>query len=479
MNDPMRIREALLASLPADVADHGKPPQPQEVYIPRAHIKALRPEASLVVGTRGVGKSLWTMALWNHRTREALGATIPALASTRVAVGFSERPSPDDYPTADIIRQLIAEGEDPYDIWRGVIARHLSQDVLSDARVPSESWAQTLQWLRSEPEGLSRLMQDADVDLAARGEQLLFVFDALDRACGDWDTMDALVRGLLQAVLWLKPQASMYGKVFLREDQFRPTVTNFPDASKLLATKQDLSWERHDLHGLLWQLLINGPEEHGDCLRETYRSVIGAPPQETASGWRLPSELQREGGSQRGLFEALAGPWMGTDPRRGVPYVWTVSHLADGHGRTSPRSFLVAIRQAADDSLEHYPDHPRPLHYESIKRGVRAASKVRVDEISEVYPWIQRLMGALEGMNMPCDFQRITREWEKAFPEGPTTTPGEGLPPRHTEQGWEGLRDDLLDLGVFEQRKDGRIDMPDLYRVGFGLGRKGGVPPRR
>jgi hypothetical protein len=25
--------------------------------------------------------------------------------------------------------------------------------------------------------------------------------------------------------------------------------------------------------------------------------------------------------------------------------------------------------------------------------------------------------------------------------------------------------------------RDGRINMPDLYRVGFGLGRKGGVTP--
>ena len=25
--------------------------------------------------------------------------------------------------------------------------------------------------------------------------------------------------------------------------------------------------------------------------------------------------------------------------------------------------------------------------------------------------------------------------------------------------------------------RDGRINMPDLYRVGFGLGRKGGIKP--
>ena len=467
-----------MESLPADVAGHGQAPQPQEIYVPRAHIKALRPEASLVVGTRGVGKSLWTMALCTPETREALGAAIPALASTRVAVGFSENDRPDDYPLPAILSQLIAGGEDPYDIWRAVIARHVAREVVTEAQVPAESWPQTVEWLRTDPEGLARLMQAADDQLAFREEQLLFVFDALDRASDDWDTTDALVRGLLRAVLWLKPRARMYGKVFLREDQFRPTVTDFPDASKLLATQVDLSWGRHDLHGLLWQLLINGPGEHGSRLREVYRSVIGQDPQKTDYGWQLPPDLQREGEGQRSLFGALAGPWMGTDPRRGVPYVWTVSHLADGNGRTSPRSFRVAIRQAAEDSWEHYPDYSLPLHYESIKRGVRAASRIRVDEISEVYPWVKRFMEALEGMNVPCDFQRIVQQWETDFPDGPLTTSDVGLPPRHTDEGWEGLRDDLLDLGVFEQRKDSRIDMPDLYRVGFGLGRKGGVSPR-
>jgi hypothetical protein len=36
----------------------------------------------------------------------------------------------------------------------------------------------------------------------------------------------------------------------------------------------------------------------------------------------------------------------------------------------------------------------------------------------------------------------------------------------------------VIRLGVLELKKDGRIDMPDLYRVGFGLGRHGGVKPK-
>jgi len=35
--------------------------------------------------------------------------------------------------------------------------------------------------------------------------------------------------------------------------------------------------------------------------------------------------------------------------------------------------------------------------------------------------------------------------------------------------------DELVDLGVLRIRDDGRIDVPDIYRYGFGIKRQGGV----
>ena len=42
-----------------------------------------------------------------------------------------------------------------------------------------------------------------------------------------------------------------------------------------------------------------------------------------------------------------------------------------------------------------------------------------------------------------------------------------------------GLIQDLTDLGILQPLPDGRLQMPDVYRVAFGLGRKGGVKPLR
>jgi hypothetical protein len=52
-------------------------------------------------------------------------------------------------------------------------------------------------------------------------------------------------------------------------------------------------------------------------------------------------------------------------------------------------------------------------------------------------------------------------------------------PPSYEEHGVNGLKQDLIDLGIFQEMRDGRINMPDVYRVGYGLGRKGGVKPIR
>ena len=122
--------------------------------------------------------------------------------------------------------------------------------------------------------------------------------------------------------------------------------------------------------------------------------------------------------------------------------------------------------------------HERALHYESIKRGIREASEIRVDEISEDYPWVKDVLSCLEGLTVPCEYDAVIKRWEEKFPDGPDSIATNRLPPQHARRGWDGLREDLSRLGLIEVKSDGRIDMPDLYRVGFGLGRKGGVKPK-
>ena len=474
MSDPRALRRAILAA-PLEISNTGETPRPGTLYVPPAHTKALRLESSLVIGGRGGGKSFWAAALGSPELRQLLGASVPDLDRAEVHIGFSEQSRIDHYPDEATFAKLLGKNVDAYDIWRAVVLRWLGQRA--GAALPNQ-WETLITWMQTDTEAAARLIESSRQSFASASCGLI-VFDALDRTSNDWRSMDAIVRGLLRTVLSLRSYPWLRAKVFLRSDQSERTVTDFPDASKLLATRAELGWAIHDLHGMLWQRLINAPDEFGLVLRGLCRSVIGVELTERGGAFSLPEPLKRESVPQRTLFEALAGPWMGNDKRRGVPYTWSVGHLADSRGQTSPRSFLAAIQQATEDSQDRYDNYVLALHYESIKRGIQKASEIRVDEMSEDYPWVRIFLeGKLRGLNVPCEFEPIVERWEQAFPSGPNLAPTDRLPPQHIERGWEGIRDDLIRLGVLELKKDGRIDMPDLYRVGFGLGRKGGVKPR-
>jgi hypothetical protein len=399
--DAAVLREAILAAQ-LETSNHGEQVTPETLYIPLSHLKALKLDAHVVVGGRGVGKSFWTAALQTKALRSTLGAAVRDLNDVVIRIGFGTTDS-NEYPNPDSFKQLLEEGREPYDIWRAVVLRWVAERA-DGASLPTQTWGATVDWLTQQPEQAVRLMQ------APRNWRGLIVFDALDRTSDDWRQMDDIVRGLLRAALWLKAQSGLYAKVFLREDQAERTVFNFPDASKLLADKAELVWARHDLHGLLWQRLINAPGEHGEHLRSICPAVV------QDGLWNLPDDMKRESSIQRQAFERLAGPWMGPDKRRGVPYVWAVGHLADGRGQTSPRSFLAAIKQAAGDSKERYPDHGYALHYESIKRGIQQASTIRVDEVAEDYPWVRTVLSPLAGMNVPCTYGDILERWVVHFP---------------------------------------------------------------
>jgi hypothetical protein len=463
MTQVQQVREAILAA-PLETSNFGETPEPGTLYLPPSHLKALRLDAHVVVGGRGVGKSFWTAALQSEPLRKLLGDAASELKGIDVRAGFANAEEIGSYPNADVFSTFSDQNGDPYDLWRAVILRWVAQRA--GESIPIDSWPSTVAWLKAEPEAAARLMQQP------RDWNGLILFDALDRTSTDWKRMDDIVRGLLRTVLWLKAFPGLHAKVFLREDQAERTVFNFADASKLMATKADLTWARHDLHGLLWQRLINAPDAHGEYLREICPSI------EQAGVWRVAPDMKSESEAQRKAFETLAGPWMGRDKRRGVPYTWSVGHLADGRGQTSPRSFLAAIRQAAEDSSERYSQHDYALHFESIKRGIQKASEIRVQEMAEDYPWVPDVLSALSGMNVPNEFEAVREQWEKKFPAGAKEMTTTRLPAQHIDRGWDGVREDLQRLGLLETKRDGRIDMPDLYRVGFGLGRKGGVKPR-
>ena len=64
-------REAL-ATLPEGTS-HGESPEPEHVYLPPSHVKAMDPNTLLVTGMRGAGKTFWWSALQDRGVRQLVG----------------------------------------------------------------------------------------------------------------------------------------------------------------------------------------------------------------------------------------------------------------------------------------------------------------------------------------------------------------------------------------------------------------------
>ena len=478
-------REAL-AALPKGTS-HGKSPEPERVYLPPSHIKAMDPDTLLVTGMRGAGKTFWWSALQDRGVRQLVGQQIKQSKlseDTEVRTGFGVIPNLDEYPSKDVLRNLMKDNVEPRTIWRAVQARQLADN--DHPLRQQTSWADRAKYVSSDPEAIERLFQERDAEFDKKGVYFLMLFDALDRCSDEWKDMYRAIRGLLQTALDMRPYRRLRVKVFLRSDQVSEAeIADFPDASKVLSSAVELSWPRRDLYALLWHVLGNGQD--GDVLRtflggDEWRTVKIDP----AGGkyvFTVPRQLVSDEDHQRERFHDMAGPWMGTGRRRGLPYTWIPNHLGDTERRVSPRSFLAALRTAAEETTNQHPDHGFALHYNSIKSGVQEASKIRVNEIREDYPWVDSVLDPLGGMVVPCEFDEVEERWKKNKVLDHLVEQMEEnevkLPPSHIDEGAAGVRRDIESLGVFLRMRDGRINIPDVFRVGYGLGRRGGVRPVR
>ena len=426
---------AALAALP-EAARHGEAPAPEQVYLPRSH--------------RGSG--FVTRPIWGV---DAIIAEVHGVAK-------------DDYPETCFWQGMV---------WRTVQAWQL-------ARV-GHPLRQQRTWLECNAcqgkSGDYRATVSSEI-WDQNGAHFMILFDALDRCADDWKEMYPTIRGLLQTALDMRSYRRLRVKVFLRSDQMDESkIADFPDASKVLSSAVELNWPRRELYGLLWHYLANG--RSGDHFRrllggDSWPSVdVGE-----QSVYSVPRRIVKED-QQRDKFHLVAGPWMGRGPKRGFPYTWIPNHLGDTEGRVSPRSFLAALKKAAEDTADEHPEHLYALHYDSIKRGVQEASKIRVNELREDYPWVDQVLTPLAGMVVPCAFDEIAERWRGAGVLDRLTEDAQQsevkLPPRHIDQGPDGVRSDLESLRVFLRLRDGRVNIPDVFRVGYGLGRKGGVRPIR
>lgn len=489
MLDIEALRKLLLEATPGETESSAETEDVKKgyIYLPNGHAKALEPDVPLIVGGRGSGKSFWTKCLLEMDYREQLKNILPknrfsSWEKVGVYAGYRAIKDIRSYPDGSSLEKMLAEGHAAKNVWKAVVINHLlkesfDEEIKAQADLPFREmgdWGERSRWVTDNPQSVARFIGLVNDALKRKDRTVLILFDALDTVSTDWSSIRQTLRGLFEILQEYRFFSSIKLKAFVRPDMIDPEedLFAFPDASKLKNSQTKLSWTTSDLYGLLWQRLVN--TEGGNHFRDVMASVVPDRCTESGGIWQTPSVVKREPESQKKIFEILAGNRMGSGSKKGHPYSWLPNHLGDTRGEVSPRSFLTAIHEGASESDSE--DQGYPLHYRGIQKGVQKASKIRVSEMNEDYPWMNIVMDAMRGFLIPCEESDLLSLWEeKRILEKLTRSVTQK--PRRIDDGLRGVIKDLEDIGVFKIMKIGRINIPDVYRIGYGMKRKGGVRP--
>jgi hypothetical protein len=298
-----------------------------------------------------------------------------------------------------------------------------------------------------------------------RATPVVVTYDALDRIGSESGVRGRMAESLL--AMWLS-LADRYRrirpKIFVREDLFQASLSAFPDASKLEARSVSIEWRVEDLYRVLIKHMANTSD---DLKRWVESSTRGIPlTNMDGLGWMPPSALPESGKeSQKAFVDHLAGELMGSGTKKGLTYRWIPNRLQDSHAHAVPRSVLSLVRNAANFALGRGPEAQslRLLTPTELQGALEQTSKRRANELREEFPVVERLE------NLRGSVVMLTRQRAVAALSRPAQIHDE-----HGSDGEQVLRT-LIELGVMSERPDGRIDVPDIYRYGFGILRQGGV----
>jgi len=437
-----------------------------------AHARALRLETLVVRGGRGAGKSSLFHFLGHMQKQPGLAVPVGVGAAVAVTLwqeGFS---SSVEHPTLDVVAAFGNKANDDRRrfFWYAWLCARLS--LATNIALPPGRLANALQVGR-DPDALADAVESqlsplsAWMDALERGRTgpIVVTYDGLDRIKGSSSTREHMTASLLAMWISLADRyKNIRPKVFVREDLFQASLSAFPDASKLDARSVSLEWRVEDLYRVLIKHMANTSEELKNWVEGSSRGIHLS--LQGALGWMPPNTLPETGkGSQKSFVDHLAGEQMGTGEKKGLTYRWIPNRLQDAHARTVPRSILSLTRHAAVFATEQGPGAQslRLLTPLELQGALERTSKRRVDELKEEFPVVGRL-ASLKGRTVMLARNIAIEELSRVTP----------IEDEHGADGEQVLRT-LIELGVMSERPDGRIDVPDIYRYGFGILRKGGV----
>ncbi|MCP1643523.1 hypothetical protein J2T41_003147 [Pseudomonas citronellolis] len=472
-----------IAEIPGDASNDAvgsRVAKVDELFAPESHAVALDPMTPIVVGARGSGKSFWSGVLGQTDTLEAAANAYPKLELDKIDVKFGYTGvGGEGGISSDAVDSLVPTGahlNDAKAFWWGTIIHAINKNknikkTLTTCVALGKNW-----------EKREELIQRYENELLKKERALLIVYDAVDTVARTWDRRRLLTEALFEVIWSMRAYRNIKIKLFIRPDQIDDDSLRFVELPKLRAGAVRLNWNSTDLYGLLFsRLALNPSPEVVRAFKKILKSCGLAFFEADAILTRRWS-LVRDESDQKTLMSAMAGPYMGKGAhayKKGMTYEWPLKHSADALSEVTPRSFLRLMISAAKHG-----DIPEDqvLSPEGIRHGLREASKTRVDQLHQEFPWIKGVLAPMAGLLLPLEEKGVFDVWRRAKTVQDLVTDADRnnyLTPFRTKDSRNeaGIFSALEEIGVMYRRKDGRLDMPDLFRVAAKLLKKGGIAP--
>jgi len=478
--DLVALRQ-VVSSWPAEASSdaHGiQAASGNELYAPASHAAALDPNAPIVRGARGTGKSFWASVLNDSALRQDAATAYPrlGLADLDVRLGFTGLAGIEgiDKEKLDACVPAEASSEDARRFWWATILRAVE---LAEGKSPQP--LRNLLPVAGDVEARETLLNSFEQASRQRRRRLLVVYDALDTVAIDWPRRRLVTQALFEVVWALRAYATIRPKLFLRSDQLDDDAFTFVEIPKLRTAAVKLAWSGMDLYSLLFVRLVLG--EGGSAFAALSKSLRLPTPtrlQILARDWIV----LRDAESQERIMAALAGRYMAAGPhghKKGSTYDWPLNHLGDAFGEVTPRSFLALLTGAAQREPAPQEGIFKP---DGLRHGLRLASRMRVDQLHLEFKWIKGVLAPLAGLLLPKAEKDVLAVWRKAKTVSIVLEDAKHngyLPPfpLHPPPSERDLVTAMQSIGVMSRRADDRLDMPDLFRVAAKLLKKGGTAP--
>lgn len=402
-----------------------------------------QPPITVIEGTKGTGKTLTFRYLLEHeswsRAIKAIGSDLtPAFEGTFLPVLGSVK-------SADSMQQLLIDGRNRVAEPFGTVAGLYSATTGTIREGLASKWdinKWTDFWLDSIAiaAGFQNWRLFVDGAKSSRNMRPIAIFEGLEEEFTNPYTdavqADALRALLREVPVRLREEAGrpVGALIFARSDMVEAVIEQNVQQFRASYRNYALTWRDIDIQELVVWLV----------------HTSGALPGLWSVNWRMRSESERES-DLRKIWGLKLGSDSGKEARSTE---WVVAVLTDLTGRLTARDLVRFINQAALGSREQTAED-RLLTANAMRKAVEYTSRQKVDEfpkeVRELLPIFQKLR-AISDLATPFD---------------------------RAEAAAKGI--DSSDLDVLEKygiaySDEGSFEVPELFRIGLNMKRKGARP---